>query len=641
MMPMRSMRYFITFLLLAAVLCLTLGCGGGGGTTYTVTSNAPSVGAPSSISAMAGNGSVTVSWSSVSGVTSYNLYCSTSTPVSHATATKHSVSGTTFVDTGLTNGVRYYYVMTSVKLGVESPDSSEVSAVPGSTGTISGKVRYEDKELTGNPAQLTGGFTGNTKMKAVRYATIEVVNAANSSVLYTTQTNSLGMYSILTSTGSTTVYVRVDSIATPPTSASITVTNLSSAKYAVPSQNISLAGSANVNISIPTTNTAGGAFSILDVMTTGYDFINHLNGAYPAVPLNAYWAPGNLNGTYFCYGGCPVGDGIYVLSQTGGDTDEYDDDVLWHEFGHFIAHNYSLDDSPGGQHSLGDNELDLRLSWSEGWGDFFPGAIKTWLSASGQSNLISSAAGISLTTYVDTSGSDGFSFDFGNPSLNGSYSTSEVAIAKLLTDLQATYTMNNVWNVVTNFKLVIPTDPVNLELFWDRWLSILGSGGLPTLNSLYSARSIVYQTDPWEPDDTYLSASTYTAVQNRTLYSSPGITDKDYVQISAIAGTTYTITTNSLFNGADTFLTLYSSTGVTVLTSDDNKNGTNIIYTPCSIDMSCDNGFPMNNTTNLSSKITFTPASNGTYYVEVKSSPGRPTSAGRYGSYALIITHSP
>jgi len=28
--------------------------------------------------------------------------------------------------------------------------------------------------------------------------------------------------------------------------------------------------------------------------------------------------------------------GIYVLSDPLGDTDEFDDDVLWHEFGHFV-----------------------------------------------------------------------------------------------------------------------------------------------------------------------------------------------------------------------------------------------------------------------------------------------------------------
>jgi hypothetical protein len=333
---------------------------------------------------------VTVSWSAVTGATSYNVYSALSASVSKATGTKHTVSATTFIDTGLTNGLRYYYVMTSVRSGIESSDSSAVSAVPGTTGSITGKITYEDKELNAS------GFTSNRIIKAVRYADVDVVNAIDSSIVYTTWTDSLGMYSILTSTGTTSVYIRVNSEALPTGGTQpITVMNhsQSNARYGVPSSNISLAGSANINITIPATNIAAGAFNIMDIMTTGYDFIKYLSGSYPVVPLD-------------------------VLSQAGGDTDEYDDDVLWHEFGHFVASTYSLDDSPGGIHYLGDNEQDLRLSWSEGWGDFFPGAIKTWLFTSGQSGLISSASGVSLTTYVDTSASGGFSFDFGNPFVN-------------------------------------------------------------------------------------------------------------------------------------------------------------------------------------------------------------------------------
>lgn len=628
--------------LLLVILTLFAACSGGGGGGSLPPPPAPL--ASSSLSAVAGNGSVTVTWSAVTGATSYFVYSSLSSPVSRATATKHTVSGNTFVDTGLTNGVPYYYVMTSVKSGSESPDSSEVSAVPGTTGNITGKITYEDKELNAS------GFTDNRIVKAVRYAAVDVVNVANPAIpLYTTWTNSLGMYSIPTSTGSTSVYIRVNSEALPTGgSQPITVTNLSNAKHSVPSTSFTLAGSANVNIIIPTTNAAAGAFNILDVMTTGYEFIKYLSGSYPAVTLKVFWYPGNPYGTFYCTG-CTPGDGIYVLSQTGGDTDEYDDDVLWHEFGHFVASTYSLDQSPGGPHMLGDNEQDLRFSWSEGWGNFFPGAVKTWLFTSDQSSLISSAPGVSLTTYVDTSATGGFSFDFGNPSpiVSSAYASNEVAVAKLLTDLNTALDMPKIWSVVTNFQSSPPLDtqPVNLELFYDRWKSKFGD---PTA-SIYTDRLIYYSDDTFEMDNDIASAQTITVndtSQNRKLYSSaawPG-DDADYVMFSASSGSTYTITTSALLNGADTYLTLYNDVGSEISASAstrDNANG--IIWVQYSNYDFYDSNWnwiaaPLNNATNLRSRIVWTAPTTGTYYVQVSPSLKRPKSAGRYGSYSLTIT---
>ena len=85
---------------------------------------------PTSVSAAAGNGQVTISWNNVTGATSYNIYHSTTSPVSKATGTKVSVVTSPGVVTPLDNGTTYYFVVTAANADGESADSSEVFATP-------------------------------------------------------------------------------------------------------------------------------------------------------------------------------------------------------------------------------------------------------------------------------------------------------------------------------------------------------------------------------------------------------------------------------------------------------------------------------------------------------------------------------
>ena len=106
-----------------------IGCGGGGGSTSPVT--VPN--APANLTANAGDNSATLSWSPVSGATSYNIYRSTSPGVTTANGTK--VSGVQSPNTvsGLTNGTPYYFVVTAVNSAGESAESAERSATPSAT----------------------------------------------------------------------------------------------------------------------------------------------------------------------------------------------------------------------------------------------------------------------------------------------------------------------------------------------------------------------------------------------------------------------------------------------------------------------------------------------------------------------------
>jgi Glycoside hydrolase family 44/Fibronectin type III domain len=93
-------------------------------TTPTV---APPV-APTGLTAIAGDKQVALTWNASTGATSYNVKRSTTHGGPYATV--NSPTGTSYTDMGLTDGTKYYYVVSAVNAGGESANSSEVSATP-------------------------------------------------------------------------------------------------------------------------------------------------------------------------------------------------------------------------------------------------------------------------------------------------------------------------------------------------------------------------------------------------------------------------------------------------------------------------------------------------------------------------------
>lgn len=90
----------------------------------------------------------------------------------------------------------------------------------------------------------------------------------------------------------------------------------------------------------------------------------------PAITIK--WATNYRDGTGFAPPGA-----IYLNGDRDVDSDEYDDGVVLHEYGHFLAYHFSRDEFPGfGIHRLGTGEqLDPRLAYSEGWANFFAQAV--------------------------------------------------------------------------------------------------------------------------------------------------------------------------------------------------------------------------------------------------------------------------
>lgn len=113
---------------------VTVNGGGEGAISHEVgaTPQAPAVGVPSGLVITGGNGQVTLSWSAVTGATSYNVYYGTAPGVTIANGTKVTGATSGSAITGLTNGSQHFFVVTAMSNAntIENPASAEASATP-------------------------------------------------------------------------------------------------------------------------------------------------------------------------------------------------------------------------------------------------------------------------------------------------------------------------------------------------------------------------------------------------------------------------------------------------------------------------------------------------------------------------------
>jgi fibronectin type 3 domain-containing protein len=119
----------LVLVLLTSVLLLYAGCastgysgGGRGGSGTTVP--AP----PMGFTAVAGNTQVALNWTASSGATGYYVKRSTTTGGPYTQIATQAT--TTDTDTGLTNGTKYFYVVSAYNSAGQSANSAEVNATP-------------------------------------------------------------------------------------------------------------------------------------------------------------------------------------------------------------------------------------------------------------------------------------------------------------------------------------------------------------------------------------------------------------------------------------------------------------------------------------------------------------------------------
>jgi autotransporter-associated beta strand protein len=97
--------------------------------------------APASLTAVAGDSQIILTWSSVANATGYVLKRGTSSS-NETTTVIANYSGTSYTNTGLANGTTYYYVVAATNAGGLGPNSPEASATP------SGNIVVNARNLT-------------------------------------------------------------------------------------------------------------------------------------------------------------------------------------------------------------------------------------------------------------------------------------------------------------------------------------------------------------------------------------------------------------------------------------------------------------------------------------------------------------
>ncbi len=270
-------------------------------------------------------------------------------------------------------------------------------AAGGGTIAVSGLAQFQ---RVGHTAGHALNYAGITAMP-VRGATVEVRRgtATNTcvagTILGTDTTDAAGNYSInVTQNEDAKVCVRAELLqAGGPTWNVQVVDNTSaSAVYVLETaafcsgttpltQNLTAAtGWGTTSYTGPR---AAAPFAILDSIYQAIQKILTVEPTAVFATLDLNWSVNNTNagsGTPSDLAAGRIGTSfyssgeIYILGDDNNDTDEFDDHVIIHEYGHYVEDNLSRSDSIGGSHSGGDL-LDARVAYGEGFGNAWSGIV--------------------------------------------------------------------------------------------------------------------------------------------------------------------------------------------------------------------------------------------------------------------------
>ncbi len=279
--------------------------------------------------------------------------------------------------------------------GAISPASTVtviVNPPGGGNVTVTGTVRYQRVQF--NTTLNLGLNYANQTMHPARVVVVRAIDGTTDNVLATGTTNENGVYALSVPANSS---IRIQAVAQMLRDASSPlprwdftvmdvkddndVPRLNPEPYVftdVTPFNSNTAGAHDLaipsgfNASGTVTGTRASApFAILDTVYQSVQTVLSVapNTNFPVLILD--WAPDNPGGeTYY-----DPGPNVITLSaEVTEDTDEFDQHVIAHEFGHYVEDSFSRADNIGGPHGRGD-KLDIRVAFGEGFGYAFAAIV--------------------------------------------------------------------------------------------------------------------------------------------------------------------------------------------------------------------------------------------------------------------------
>ncbi|RMH48222.1 MAG: hypothetical protein D6694_00755, partial [Gammaproteobacteria bacterium] len=260
-------------------------------------------------------------------------------------------------------------------------DTASVTITVSPAVTVSGKATFD---LVPANASGVGLDYGSTQQVGIPLATVEAIS--NKTVLASGKTDANGNYSLMVP-ASTDMFIRVKAemvqTGTPAWDVRVVDNTNGQALYVLDSKVFNSGSGAVQNLHASSGWGGSGYTSPREaapfaVLYDAYIAIQKILTADPNVvlpPLKMNWSVNNVASNGDVTQGqigtshySSASQELFILGSENSDTDEYDNHVIIHEWGHYFEDVMSRSDSIGGAHG-GNDRLDPRVAFGEGWGN--------------------------------------------------------------------------------------------------------------------------------------------------------------------------------------------------------------------------------------------------------------------------------